>query len=280
MTTDLTPLVAGWPDPPAAAIGARTVEDVVGRGGDTTRVSRIASVSKLFVTVACLVAVEEGTIELDEPAGRPGATVRHLLAHAAGYDFDRPEFVADIGARRVYSNVDIEVLAEHLSRRAGMPFAQYQREAVLMPLRLEATELRGSPAFDIHSNVDDLLTFAGELLAPTLVAPSTLAEAATEQFAGLAGVLPGWGRFDPLPWGLGFEIKGAKSPHWSGSRTSQQTFGHFGGSGTYLFVDPVAGLAAAGISGTDFDKWAVAAWPSTNDALFDQVASETAAEGR
>ena len=280
MTVDLAPLVAGWPDAPAAAIGARTVDGVVGRGGDTARVSRIASVSKLFVTVACLVAVEEGTIELDEPAGRPGATVRHLLAHAAGYDFDRPEFVAGVGARRVYSNVDIEVLAEHVSRRAGMPFAEYQREAVFLPLRLDATELRGSPAFGIHSNVDDLLTFAGELLAPTLVAPSTLVEAVTEQFPGLSGLLPGWGRFDPLPWGLGFEIKGVKSPHWSGSRTSEQTFGHFGGSGTYLFVDPVAGLAATAISGTDFDKWAVAAWPGTNDELFDQVASEAAAEGR
>ncbi len=280
MTVDLSPLVAGWPDSQAAAIGARTVDGVAGRGGDTTRVSRIASVSKLFVTVACLVAVEEGTIELDEPAGRPGATVRHLLAHTAGYDFDRPEFVADVGARRVYSNIDIEVLAEHVSRRAGMPFAEYQREAVIMPLRLEATELRGSPAFDIHSSVDDLLTFAGELLAPTLVASSTLGEAVTEQFPGLAGLLPGWGRFDPLPWGLGFEIKGSKSPHWSGSRTSPQTFGHFGGSGTYLFVDPVAGLAAAAVSGTDFDEWAVAAWPATNDAILDQMASDPAAGGR
>lgn len=42
----------------------------------------------------------------------------------------------------------------------------------------------------------------------------------------------------------------------------------------------MAGLAATAISGTDFDKWAVAAWPGTNDELFDQVASEAAAEGR
>jgi len=280
MTLDLAPLVAGWPDPSAASIGARTVDGVVGRGGDTTRVSRIASVSKLFVTVACLVAVEEGTIELDEPAGRPGATVRHLLAHTAGYDFDRPEFVAGVGARRVYSNIDIEVLAEHVSRRAGMPFADYQREAVITSLGLANTQLRGSPAFGIHSSVDDLLTFAGELLTPTLVASSTLAEAVTEQFPGLSGLLPGWGRFDPLPWGLGFEIKGAKSPHWSGNRTSPRTFGHFGGSGTYLFVDPVTRFAVAAISGTDFDKWAVGAWPATNDALVDQMLSGPTAEGR
>ena len=58
------------------------------------------------------------------------------------------------------------------------------------------------------------------------------------QFPGLVGVLPGFGRMDPNDWGLGFELRDAKSPHWTGARNSPRTFGHFGGSGTFLWVDP------------------------------------------
>ena len=43
-----------------------------------------ASVTKPATALAVLVAVEEGTLTLDEPAGPPGSTVRHLLAHASG----------------------------------------------------------------------------------------------------------------------------------------------------------------------------------------------------
>ena len=60
-------------------------------------------------------------------------------------------------------------------------------------------------------------------------------------FPGLDGVLPDFGRFSPLDWGLGVELKGAKEGHWSGSLTSPRTFGHFGGSGTFLWVDPDRG---------------------------------------
>ena len=37
---------------------------------------------------ATLIAVEEGVGTLEQPAGQPGCTLRHLLAHAGGYGFD------------------------------------------------------------------------------------------------------------------------------------------------------------------------------------------------
>ena len=58
-------------------------------------------------------------------------------------------------------------------------------------------------------------------------------------------MLPDYGRFSPLDWGLGVELKGEKAGHWSGDRTSPRTFGHFGGSGTFLWVDPELGVACA-----------------------------------
>lgn len=259
-------MVSAWPVEHAAA-GVTDAEETLETAGDVDWSTRIASISKVLFAYACLVAVEEGTIELDQPAGPEGATVRHLLAHAAGYDFDTPRVVADVGRRRIYSNTGIEVLADHLRSAAGMDVGHYLGEAVLVPLGMSATTLDGSPAHGVRSTVSDLLVFARELMAPTLVSAATLAEATTVQFPDLAGVLPGIGRFDPNPWGLGMEIKGNKDPHWSGTQTSQATFGHFGGSGTFLWVDPESGLGCVALSDRDFGDWSLEAWPALSDAV-------------
>jgi len=87
------------------------------------------------------------------------------------------------------------------------------------------------------------------------------------QFPGLSGVLPGFGRQDPNDWGLGLELRDGKSPHWTGSRNAPQTFGHFGRSGTFLWVDPVAGLALGCLTDLAFGEWAVEAWPALADAV-------------
>ena len=100
-----------------------------------------------------------------------------------------------------------------------MPFGEYLREAVLGPLDLGAG-LRGDAGAGLVGTLGDLLAFGRELLAPTLVAPETLAEATQVRFPGLRGVLPGFGRQDPNDWGLGFELKDAKAPHWTGSANS------------------------------------------------------------
>jgi CubicO group peptidase (beta-lactamase class C family) len=214
------------------------------------------------------VALEEQAIELHAPAGPPGATVEHLLAHTAGYGFDSDaDVVAPPGTRRVYSNRGIEELAAHVGRETGIDFGTYLAEAVLEPLQLRATELRGSPAYAAASTVDDLAVFARELLTPRLVAPSTRAEAVEVHFPGLSGVLPGLGRFDPLDWGLGFERNFGRPGHWAGSVISTGAFGHFGAAGTFLWVDPAARLACVCLADLDFGDWAKAAWPALTDAV-------------
>jgi CubicO group peptidase (beta-lactamase class C family) len=257
--------IEGWPARTAAA-GIVRGGDVDEARGPRDHVFRWASVTKLVTALAALVAAEEGTIDLDEPAGPEGSTIRHLLAHASGLPFEPGMPTGRPGARRVYSNVGFETLADHVAARADMPFADYLATGVLEPLGLKA-ELRGSPAADLHGSLDDLLRFAAELQAPSLVAPETLAEATSVQFPGLAGVLPDLGRFDPNDWGLGFELRDGKSPHWTGSRNSPRTFGHFGGSGTFLWVDPDAGLALAVLTDLEFGGWAKEAWPRLSDAV-------------
>jgi CubicO group peptidase (beta-lactamase class C family) len=259
--------IDGWGAADAAAAVVDRTGAIVASRGPVQSVFRIASVTKLLTAYAVLIAVEEGTVAHDEPAGPPGATVRHLLAHAAGYGFRGAEPIAAPGRRRIYSNTGIEVLARHVETAAAIPFATYLDEAVLAPLGMATSALHGSPAHQLRSTVEDLSRFLAELWAPTLVAPATLAEATTVQFPGLGGRLPGVGRFEPLDWGLGFELRDAKQPHWTGTRNSAATFGHFGGSGTFLWVDPDAGTALVCLTNREFGPWALDAWPALSDAV-------------
>jgi CubicO group peptidase (beta-lactamase class C family) len=231
---------------------------------------RWASVTKPATALACLVAAEEGTLDLDEPAGPPGSTVRHLLAHASGLPFDRGAPIAGPGTRRIYSEHGFEVLGETLAARAEMPFAEYLSRAVLEPLGLGA-RLDGKPGSGLAGSLRDLLALGQELLAPTLVSGETLAEATAVQFPGLVGVLPGFGRQEPNDWGLGLELRDRKSPHWTGSRNSARTFGHFGSTGTFLWVDPEPGIALACLTDRQFGDWAVEAWPQLSDAVLAEL---------
>lgn len=261
--------IEGWSAPHAAAACLRPGE-VVAELGPRDLELRWASLTKPATALAVLVAVEEGTVDLDEPAGPPGSTVRHLLAHASGLPFHEGPPIARPGERRIYSNQGFERLAAHVGERAEIPFPEYLAAAVFRPLGMGA-ELRGSAGADVHGTLADLEAFALELLRPTLVAPETLAEAVTVQFPGLKGVLPGVGRFDPLDWGLGFELKDGKPGHWTGTRPSPRTFGHFGGSGTFLWVDPEREVALACLTDREFDAWALEAWPRLSDSVLEEL---------
>jgi CubicO group peptidase (beta-lactamase class C family) len=220
-------------------------------------------VTKLATAVAALVATEEGIVSLDEHAGPPGATVRHLLAHASGLPFDGEVPVAAPGSRRIYSNSGFEALAAHVARAAGMPFADYFESVWSFPLD-------GSPAHGIEAPLAQLVEVARELSSPRRLTRETLDEAAAVQFPGLDGVLPGFGRSSPNDWGLGLEVRDHKHPHWTGGRNSPTTFGHFGRAGGFLWVDPEAGLALACLTDLEFGDWAKDAWPRLSDAVLEQ----------
>ncbi|HEV3407135.1 MAG TPA: serine hydrolase domain-containing protein [Gaiellaceae bacterium] len=264
--------IDGWPARNAAA-GVAARGAVLGVRGPAERIFRWASVTKLLTATAVLIARDEGIVGLDEGAGPPGATVRHLLAHAAGLPLDGDAPVAQPGARRIYSNTGFEILADLVAARAEMPFAAYLHAAVVEPLALARTRLDGSAAWAARGPLEDLLAFGRELLAPTVIAEETLADATTVAFPGLVGVLPGFGRQEPNDWGLGFELRNDKSPHWTGRRNSPRTFGHFGRSGSFLWIDPDAGIACACLGDREFGGWAADAWPALSDAVLAEVSA-------
>ncbi|MCQ6553653.1 beta-lactamase family protein [Streptomyces sp. C10-9-1] len=264
-------MIENWPVPTAAVAVVRADGSLAGAHGPTGRRFPLASVTKPLAAYAVLVAYEEGAVELDEPAGPAGSTVRHLLAHTSGLAFDEDRVMAAPGTRRIYSNAGFEALGDHIAKATDIPFADYLRQAVLEPLGMASTTLEGSPAKDAVSTVDDLVRFAAEVQAPRLLDPRTVLEAMTVAHPGLSGVLPGYGQQKPNDWGLGFEIRDGKSPHWTGSASSPRTFGHFGQSGTFLWVDPDAGAACVALSDRDFGPWAIEAWPPLTDAVLAEL---------
>jgi CubicO group peptidase (beta-lactamase class C family) len=255
--TQLLGQVEAWP---CGSVSVAVVGKHEALFGDMQRFYPWASVTKLATALAVLVAAEEGIVDLDEAAGPPGSTVRHLLAHASGLQFEGTHAAAPPGRRRIYSNAGFDVLGELVGDRAGMPFAEYF-------LHVWGFPLAGPPGSGVEGSLEQLLAVARELLAPARIARETLDEAASVQFPGLDGVLPGFGRQTPNDWGLGLELRDAKRPHWTGERNSPRTFGHFGRSGTFLWVDPDAGLALACLTDRAFGDWAKDAWPRLSDAV-------------
>lgn len=239
--------------------------------GDPDRRFRWASVTKLATAMAVLTAVDDGTIDLDEPAGPPDATVRHLLAHASGLPFDGEITVTRLGSRRVYSNTGFDQLGALLAGRDGRDFEASLKARVLEPLEMTATVLQERPSQGLHGPLRDLVSLARKLRRPSLLKPATATAMRTVAFPGLKGVLPGVGSFDPLDWGLGAEIRDGKDPHWTGTLNSPSTFGHFGGSGTFLWVDPDVDVTLVALTDRDYGPWALDAWPSLSDAVLGTV---------
>ena len=268
--------MADWPVPTAAAAVVGP-SGVLAEYGETTHRFALASVTKPLVARAVQIAIEEGVVELDTAAGPPGSTMRHLLAHASGYSMHSAETMSPPGKRRVYSNYGFGVAAETVAQQSGIEFGRYLAEAVFEPLGMASAELEGgaeAAGYGGTSTLADLAVFASDLLRPALVSEEMHTEATAVQFPGLGGVLPGFGVQRPNDWGLGFEIRDAKSPHWTGSANSGRTYGHFGQSGTFIWVDPDRDLALVVLTDRNFGDWAYSRWPALSDAVIADFGSK------
>ena len=276
--------------------------------GQIDEVFPFASVTKPIVAWSALVAVERGLLDLDAPAGAgmvhgpagagmvhgpagagtahsaagamlPGATVRHLLAHASGIAFDSDAVLAAPGTRRIYSNRGIEILGERLQEATATPLERWVETTVLEPLGMSSVLVPGSPAHSGEGTARDLAVFAGELAAPRLISASLAAEATSVVFPGLDGVLPGYGRQAPNDFGLGVEVRGHKHPHWTGRAGSPATFGHFGQSGSFIWVDPEARRQAVFLGERRFAAVHKDIWPDLCDQILALEAPDSAVNG-
>lgn len=247
-------------------------DDVVETAGAVDQPFALASVSKVLTAITVQVAIEEGSVSLDDDTsvvGAPdGVTLRHLLAHAGGLPPDGdPTPLGPPERRRIYSNVGFDLIGALVEHATDLTFADYARLALVETLGLPSTDLSGSPAKDHASSVTDLVDVLRSVVSGRLLAPETVASMTTPAFPELAGVLPGFGRQDPNPWGLGVEIRGAKHPHWTGNRNSESTWGHFGQSGTFVWWDPEPALGLVVLTDRPFGPWTAEAWPALADEV-------------
>ncbi|GAC1534926.1 MAG: serine hydrolase domain-containing protein [Acidimicrobiales bacterium] len=259
-------LIDAWPVA-SPAVAVLVDGEIVDDRGPTSLPLPWASVTKLVTSLAAFLAIAEGHLELATPAGPPGSTVAHLLAHASGLDAQHDRVRVAPGVRRIYSNAGYEVLARVVAASVGLRFDHWVCERILEPLGLTDTVVSGSAASGIRGPLGDLVGLVEELQRPSLLPPGLAAAQRSIAFAGLGGVLPGFGEQPTNDWGLGPEIRAHKSPHWTGTTNSPATFGHFGAAGGFVWIDPINRVACACLTGTPFGPWAASAWPALSDAI-------------
>lgn len=242
------------------------------RRGDVDRVRPWRSVTKTLTGFGAVLAAQEGHVDLDDAAGPPGSTLRHLLSHASGYFYESASTLQSPGLRRHYSNHGIDEAARHLERALGRDVAGWIQEEVAGPLGMTGLTWTGSASVGAVGPLRDLARFAAELLRPTLLEERWARELTRPQFPELVGIMPGFGKQIPNPFGLGLEVRGTKSPHWTGSGNSERTVGHFGMRGTAFWVDPDADLALVVGTSHDFCDAHREVMPPLADAVLEQYA--------
>lgn len=284
MLTDImsiSEILASTDEWPADSVAVSAITPLgVNTRGDTSAPYPLASVSKLVTAYAVLLANQEGAFGLDDevPAGLlpsfdANPSYRELLSHASGIGFREREPEKPPRERRIYSSAGYEVLAEALEKTTEIPFSEYVREAISEPLAIEI-RVEGSAGHGFSASVDAMTALAQEFLTPRLLSEELLSEALTPQYEDLAGIVPGYGRFTPCTWGLGFSLEGNKSQqrgehaHWIGKSMPEDTAGHFGQSGTFLWFHRPTGRAAVVLSNKDFGEWAKERWDVFNDELW------------
>ena len=203
------------------------------------------------VELGAALALQEGRVALDDGAGPPGATLRHLLAHASGYFYESDATLQAPGLRRHYSNYGIDEAARHVERAVGRDFGDWVQERIADPLGMTGLHWEGSASVGASGALVDLALLAAELQHPTLLDQEVHAQLVGIHFPDLVGIMPGFGKQDPNPFGLGIEVRGSKSPHWTATAGSERTYGHFGMRGTAFWIDPEADLAL--VVGTSHD---------------------------
>lgn len=252
--------------------------------GDRDHVFRLASVSKLASTVAFLAAVTEGVFSLDYVISQR-YSVRDLLGHSSGLSTDIDTSVdifdqqlsREPRSRRIYSNTGFEILARFLEVESGIEFRDYIEEVLFRGSSMATASISGAAwpsagrtgaAAGMQGTIFDLSSLAVALVdGVPLVDSALLADAKEPYLPELPGVLPGFGEMQRNTWGLGIEVRGDKRPHWTSALNSARTFGHFGASGTFLWVDPQFNLALGVLTDRVFGPWAQTLWPELSELV-------------
>jgi CubicO group peptidase (beta-lactamase class C family) len=253
-----------WPGSPAYVVlrmNGASVERVA-EHGDLEAVRPWASISKLVVAMAFGVEMDWDLHSYTEMVGPQGANFANLLSHSSGLGLEESDPVVPIATKRIYSNYGVELA---VSRLVGEnPASEWMSDRVFIPLGMTTTSLVDRPSAGVSGSTNDLATFALAWMRSDLLAPATRDRIVRPYLPDLAGIVPGFGRFSPCPWGMGPEVRGDKD-HWMGD-WPPRSFGHFGQSGSLLLVNVDEAIAVVATSTEPFGSWAVSLWPRWTSA--------------
>lgn len=257
--------VAGWPGTPSVVL-LRLDEGVVERVleiGDLDAVRPWASVSKMAVSLAFGVESDWGTHSFAESLGPRGATLANLLSHSSGLGLEEGDPTVDVAAKRVYSNCAFDHAVDAIVGESTA--ATWLDNRLFRPFGMTATHLEGRPSSGVVGSTNDMARLAVAWLRPDGIARTTRNQMITPFLPLLDGIVPGFGRFSPCPWGLGPEVRGDKR-HWMGD-WPPASFGHFGQSGTMMLLNADERLGLVATSTEPFGPWAVKLWPEWTSAM-------------
>jgi CubicO group peptidase (beta-lactamase class C family) len=252
-------LVDGWPTGSSAValIVRDGIVDVLGEAGDLDDRRPWASVTKLAVALAFGVEHDWGLHGFDEAVGPRGASIANLLSHSSGLGLEDGDPISPVGTRRVYSNVGVDLAVDAVVGENDA--TSWLDRRIFTPLGMTSSRLEGRASSGVVGSTRDLVTLAVAWLRPDGVAVATRDRMISPFLPGLVGVVPGFGRFSPCPWGLGPELAGDKH-HWMGD-WPPESFGHFGMSGSLVLLNVREGLGVVATATEPFGAWAVDLWP-------------------
>ena len=259
-----TPLPTGWPGESSYAIFRlrNGSLEIVNQGGDQRAVRPWASVSKMAVAMAFAVEIDWGMHKITDSFGPRGATLSNLLSHSSGLGLEEGDPMVPIGTKRVYSNVGIDHAVDVVTK--GNEPGEWLNDRVFRGLGMLNTRLEGRASSGVVGSTEDLMRMGVAWLRPDGIGIETRNRFVKPFLPDLDGIVPGFGKFSPCPWGLGPEIRGEKH-HWMGDWLPS-SFGHFGQSGAMLLVNLEEKIGVVATSSEDFGAWAVALWPEWTSA--------------
>jgi len=202
----------------------------------------------------------------------PGSGTDALLKQ-----YHRTRLAVPVGSKVEYSNVGYGMLGLIVEAASGKPFAAFMREQLFTPVGMSEAYLAPpesvypriaqvdgvpdtggpferfnsayartltNPGGAVIATAADIATFfymfldGGKASGRPVLSPAAARLMTTSQTDGLRGGIEGFMTWDDCAWGLGFDLRGRKRPHFSGEFTSARTFGHSGVAGTFAWADP------------------------------------------